>query len=70
MKRVHGFSTGDIVKLTVPKNSIYHGIYTETIAGIRKTGVFNIKFDGMSIDSNWRNFKLLQYNDGYKYSYN
>ena len=70
MKRVHGFSTGDIVKLTVPKHSIYHGIYTERLATISKRGIFRVKFDGMNIDSNWRNFKLLQYNDGYKYSYN
>ena len=68
-KRVHGFSTGDIVKLIQPKSSIYHGIYVGSIAGIRKNGVFNIKFDGMSIDSNWKNFSILQYNDGYKYSY-
>ena len=67
MKRVHGFATGDIVKLTQPKHSIYAGTYVERITGIRKTGILSIRFDGMSMDSNWRNFKLLQYNDGYSY---
>lgn len=68
-KRVHGFSTGDIVKLIQPKSSIYHGIYVERLATISKRGIFRIKFDGLNIDSNWRNFSILQYNDGYKYSY-
>ena len=70
MKRVHGFATGDIVKLTQPKHSIYAGTYVERIAGIRKTGILSIRFDGMLMDSNWRNFKVLQYNDGYSYGYN
>jgi hypothetical protein len=70
IKRVHGFATGDIVKLTLPNHSKYAGTYVERIAGTRKTGILNIKFDGMSIDANWRYFKLLQYNDGYSYSYN
>lgn len=68
-KRVHGFSTGDMVKLIQPKSSIYHGIYVERLATISKRGIFRIKFDGLNIDSNWRNFSILQYNDGYKYSY-
>jgi len=68
VKRVHGFSTGDIVKLTQPNHSIYAGVYVERITGIRKTGILSIRFDGISMDSNWRNFKLLQYNDGYSYS--
>jgi hypothetical protein len=68
-KRVHGFSTGDIVKLIQPKSSIYHGIYVERLTTISKRGVFRIKFDSLNIDSNWRNFSILQYNDGYKYSY-
>lgn len=70
MKRVHGFSTGDIVVLTQPEHSIYAGTYVERITGIRKTGILSIRFDGMSMDSNWRNFKILQYNDGYSYSTN
>jgi len=69
-KRVHGFATGDIVKLTQPKHSIYAGTYVERITAISKRGVFSVKFDGMVMWSNWRNFKLLQYNDGYSYSYN
>jgi len=68
IKRVHGFATGDIVKLTQPNHSIYAGTYDERITAISKRGVFSIKFDGIVMWSNWRNFKLLQYNDGYSYS--
>lgn len=69
-KRVHGFATGDLVELNMPGHSIYVGNYIERIKSIRKTGILSIEFDGMNIDANWRYFKLLQYNDGYSYSYN
>jgi 5-methylcytosine-specific restriction endonuclease McrA len=70
VKRVHGFATGDIVKLTQPNHSIYAGVYVERITGIRKTGQLSIRFDGMVMDSSWRNFKIVQYNDGYSYQIN
>jgi hypothetical protein len=69
-KRVHGFATGDIVKLTMPEYSKYAGIYVERLATISKRGQFAIKFDGILTWGNWKYFKLLQYNDGYSYSYN
>lgn len=63
VKRVHGFQTGDLARLTVPKGK-YAGVHTGRIAGIRADG----RFDLNKITSRWLNFTLLQRGDGYAYA--
>jgi 5-methylcytosine-specific restriction endonuclease McrA len=66
IKRVYGFQTGDLVKLTQPKGK-YIGIYFGRLGGIRTRGYFDIKTTVGKITSNYKNFKILQRNDGYEY---
>lgn len=67
VKRVHGFSTGDLVKLTQPKGK-YAGSYVARLAGIRATGTLDIKTAVGTIGSSWKNFTLIQRNDGFEYA--
>lgn len=67
IKRVHGFSTGDIVKLVRPAGK-YAGTYIARLAGIRVTGMLDIKTTVGSITANWKNFTLIQRNDGFDYA--
>src|SRR5574343_2023497 len=67
IKRVHGFSTGDIVKLVQPAGK-YAGIYVARLAGIRATGQLDIKTAVGSITASWKNFTLIQRNDGFDYA--
>lgn len=78
IKRIHGFSTGDLVHL-IAKGK-YAGEYRDRISGIRKTGTLSIALNPplsyMSngeqknkkhLDSNYKNFKLIQHGDSYEY---
>ena len=67
IKRVHGFSTGDIVKLTMQKGK-YAGVYVARLAGIRATGTLDIKTSDGTIGASWKNFQLIQRNDGFSYA--
>lgn len=67
IKRVHGFSTGDIVKLVQPAGK-YAGTYIARLSGIRATGMLDIKTTGGSITASWKNFQLIQRNDGFEYA--
>ena len=67
IKRVHGFSTGDIVKLTMQKGK-YAGAYVARLAGIRATGTLDIKTSDGTIGASWKNFQLIQRNDGFSYA--
>jgi 5-methylcytosine-specific restriction endonuclease McrA len=69
IKRVHGFSTGDIVKRVQPKGK-YAGTYVARLAGIRATGTLDIKTAAGSISASWKNFTLIQRNDGFGYATN
>lgn len=66
-KRVKGFQTGDLVKLTQPKGK-YAGAHVGILAGIRATGTLDIKTKAGKISANWKNFLLIQRGDGYEYS--
>jgi 5-methylcytosine-specific restriction endonuclease McrA len=66
IKRIHDFQTGDLVKLTQLTGK-YVGIYFGRLSGIRTKGSFDIKTFVGKISSNYKNFKLLQRNDGYEY---
>jgi hypothetical protein len=70
VKQLHGFQSGDMVKLVQPKGK-YKGIYTGKCS-IRKTGRFGIStvINGSkkTIDSSYINFTQLQKTDGYSYA--
>jgi hypothetical protein len=66
-KRVHGFQTGDVVKLMQPKGQ-YAGEHRGRLAGIRATGTFDIATNGGKFSANWKNFVLIQRGDGYAYT--
>ena len=67
IKRVFGFSTGDLVKLNQPKGK-YAGTYITRLAGIRATGTLDIKTPVGKISASWKNFTLIQCNDGFDYA--
>lgn len=66
-KTVHGFQTGDIVKVVIPKGK-YTGTYVGRIA-IRKTGYFDLITNNTKIVVNHKYCKTLQRCDGYNYKY-
>ena len=65
-KRVHGFQTGDLVRLDQPRGK-YAGIHVGRLAGVRVDGRFDIQSGKQKITSAWRNFVLIQKGDGYEY---
>lgn len=67
IKRVHGFTTGDIVKLVMTKGK-YAGTYIARLAGIRTTGTLDIKTAAGMVGASWKNFQLIQRNDGFDYA--
>lgn len=67
IKRIHGFSTGDIVKLINPSGK-YQGIYTARLASISSSGKLGIRTQGKRIEVNWKHFQLIQRNDGFDYA--
>lgn len=67
-KRVRGFQTGDLVKLTQPKGK-YAGEHAGLLAGVRRTGMFDIKTAATKITASFKNYRLIQRGDGYAYSF-
>lgn len=67
IKRVQGFSTGDLVKLIQPKGK-YAGSYVARLAGIRATGTLDIKTPAGTISASWKHFQRIQRNDGFSYA--
>ncbi len=67
IKRIHGFSTGDTVRLNMPKGK-YAGTYVARLAGIRVTGTLDIKTPAGMIGASWKHFQLIQRNDGFDYA--
>jgi len=68
-KRIHGFSTGDLVKVDV-KRGKYIGSHVTTILSANASGRFGVRFGENSRTSiTYKNFKLLQRGDGYRYSW-
>lgn len=66
-KRVHGFSTGDTVKLVMDKGK-YTGTYIARLSGIRATGTLDIKTPTGTVGASWKKFTLIQRNDGFDYA--
>ena len=69
IKRVHGFQTGDIARVRVPKGN-NKGNYIARIASIRKTGSFTLKPAGDSkpFGTNYKNCQIVHHSDGYDYN--
>lgn len=67
IKRAFGFSTGDIVKLHMPKGK-YAGSYVARLAGIRATGTLDIKTVAGTVGASYKHFQLIQRNDGFDYA--
>lgn len=65
-KRVHGFQTGDLVRLVQPSGK-YAGVHVGRLAGVLADGRFDIRSREQKITSGWRNFTLMQKSDGYEY---
>ncbi|CAK0765153.1 hypothetical protein CCP3SC1_450003 [Gammaproteobacteria bacterium] len=66
-KRVFGFQTGDLVRLSQPSGK-YAGDHIGRLAGIRATGYFDIRSGDAKITARHQDFTLLQRSDGYEYS--
>jgi len=68
VKRLHGFQTGDLVRLVQPRGK-YKGCHTGRIAGIRKRGDFDIMVKrGTKVTAPHHRFQLIQRIDGYAYA--
>lgn len=66
-KRIHGFTTGDLVKLVQPTGK-YAGTYVGRLASIRASGYFEFKTASGRISTNWKNYTVVQRGDGYDYA--
>lgn len=64
---VHGFQTGDLVRL-VQSRGKYQGTWVGRLAGVRTTGVLDITASVGKIGATWKNYTILQKNDGYAYA--
>lgn len=69
IKRVCGFSTGDIVKLVMKKGK-YAGTYVARICSIGARGIISIKTATGVAGTIPKNFTLIQRNDGFDYAAN
>jgi 5-methylcytosine-specific restriction endonuclease McrA len=63
-KRIEGFSTGDLVKVVILKGK-YIGNYTSYISSTKYDGQLTFKHKDIKITTNYKNFKLIQYNNGF-----
>jgi len=59
------YQTGDICKIVIPKGK-YKGIYVARIM-IRHSGYFDFKYKGKRMNTNYKNCKIIQKNNGYDY---
>lgn len=68
VKRVHGFQTGDVVRLNQPRGK-YRGQHTGALAGIRARGSMDLRTSsGQKISASHQHMRLLRRFDGYCYS--
>lgn len=67
-KRIHGFQTGDMVRLVMPSGK-YKGQHVGKVV-VRASGTFDLAASGKpKISASWKRFTLLQRFDGYTYGY-
>lgn len=68
VKRVAGFSSGDLVRLNQPRGR-YRGVHIGRLAGVRERGDFDIRTaSGVKITAPWHRFERVQRADGYAYA--
>jgi 5-methylcytosine-specific restriction endonuclease McrA len=67
VKRVHGFQTGDWVRLDQPRGR-YAGRHTGRLAGIRADGRFDLAVPVGKITASYPRYTLIQRGDGYAYA--
>jgi 5-methylcytosine-specific restriction endonuclease McrA len=65
VKRVHGFQTGDKVRLIQPSGK-YQGTYVGEVT-VRATGRFDVKVGKIKITANHSRFTLISRFDGYRH---
>jgi hypothetical protein len=63
-KRIKEFSTGDFVRVVILRGK-YIGNYTSYISSIKYDGYLTFKHKDIKITTNYKNFKLIQYNNGF-----
>jgi len=63
-KRIKEFSTGDFVRVVILKGK-YIGTYTSYISSTKYDGQLTFKHKDIKITTNYKNFKLIQYNNGF-----
>ena len=68
VKRVQGFQTGDQARLYMPKGK-YAGHHTGRMAGVRATGLLDLKTTNHRISAPAHRFTLVQHFDGYGYAW-
>ena len=67
VKRVHGFQTGDSVKVVVPKGK-FQGSHIGRLASVRANGEFSIRTKSEMVGSNYKYCQVIQHADGYNYT--
>ena len=68
VKRVHGFQTGDSVKVVVPKGK-FRGTHIGRLSSVRADGYYSIKTKfGMIVSSKYKYCQVIQHADGYNYT--
>lgn len=68
LKHFQGFQTGDLVRALIPKGK-YRGSHRGILAGVRATGILDLKTKSQKISAHVRNFTLIQKMDGYTYTH-
>jgi len=64
-KRIHGFSTGDLVKVVVKRGKSV-GTHVTRIIGVATKGCFGVKFlDNPQTSISYKSFQLIQRSNGY-----
>lgn len=66
LKRFLGYQTGDLVKVSIPKGK-YHGIHQGRLAGVRATGIVDVKTNHQKISISACHLQPLQKFDGWGY---
>ena len=67
VKRVHGFQTGDSVKVVVPKGK-FQGTHIGRLASVRASGDFSVRTKFELVRSNYKYCQIIQHADGYNYT--
>lgn len=67
-KRIQDFQTGDRARLYMSKGK-YAGHHVGRIAGVRATGILDLKTTTHKISASAQRFSLIQKFDGYDYQW-